>query len=164
MIQLDNLAEFTRGLEDQIEAWEQQAENQLRALSMAVFEFVVQGTPQWSGELVSQWRVTVGAPAVGYMQNVFKDLAPSGVVEEPYSKERPNTAAVRYTQTLAKEAFPLIRLGADVYITNSTPYGEAVEHDRSEAGRPFVRAVNLPVEMVHAATEKFGGTVSGGET
>jgi hypothetical protein len=164
VIRLDNFAEFTQGIEAWIDEMEELAEQQLQALAVGAFEFILQGTPEWTGNLAASWRLTVGAPAQGYDASVFKHTgwerlsAPGTSTPSPYSRQAPNEAALNYARAIAKEQIPLIRLGAPVYITNNTPYAVEVESNvRKDDGKRFIRGVNLPIEMVHAAVDKFGG-------
>lgn len=157
MIQIENLGEFSAGLDQWLEDCEDMADAAFRGLAVTAFSYIVLGTPEWSGNLAATWKLTIGAPATGYSETIFKELSPSGAIEDPYSKLSPNWEAVRHAFELAKDVAPFVRLGADAYITNTAPYAGEVEQNRSRAGKLFLRSVNLPVEMVHAAHDKFNG-------
>jgi hypothetical protein len=169
MIRLDNFAEFVNDIDAWVEAMEELAEGALRGLAVYAFNYIMEGTPEWSGELVAQWKLTVGSPAQGYSETPFKnDAMPalSANNESPYSVLSPNPAAVHYAKAIAREALPLIQLGAEVFISNTTPYGLEVEMNEASDGQAFLRPVNLVdgrVQMLHAAHEKFSavGQISG---
>ncbi len=157
MIEVRNLAQVNDGLEAWLDACEELADNVYRGLALHAFEYILQGTPQWTGNLAATWRLTVGAPAGGYSETIFKE-AELGVLasdREPYSKQDPNVAALHYAREIARAAAREMRLGAPAFITNTAPYAWNVEQDLDEKGQPFVRLINLPVEMVNAAADKF---------
>lgn len=155
-MQVSNLAEIFTGIDKWLDHCEDLAEGAFRGMAVQAFKYVVNGTPEWTGNLAASWRLTIGGPATGYTETPFKEVDLGGIPinPEPYSKMRPNYAAIHYALSIAKEQAPLIRLGADVYLTNNAPYVlEVAENQRN--GKTFLRQVNLPVEMVHAAHDKL---------
>lgn len=157
MLEVRNLAQVNDGLDKWLESCEQLANDAFRGFAIRTFKYILDGTPQWSGNLAATWRMTVGQPAVGYSDSVFKGVDLGGIASdpEPFNRHAPNTAALHYAKDIAKSSAALIRLGAPVYITNTAPYAWEVEDNRDSKGRSFIRLVNLPVEMVHAAENKF---------
>jgi hypothetical protein len=157
MLRVSNLAKVNDGLENWLEAIEDLADGAYRGLAVGAFRYIVENTAEWSGNLAASWKLTVGAPAAGYDPTVFKGTSLGGLGQpEPFSKRAPNTAALHYAKSIAKSELPHIRLGAPVYISNGAPYTWNVELNVSERGKAFLRIVNLPVEMVYAASDKFG--------
>jgi hypothetical protein len=156
MIQIDNLAQFSRDIDAWILEVEELADGVLRGLAVGAFNFILHGTPEWSGELAANWRITVGAPATGYTESIFKNHPLPGPLPEPFSKLRPNEAALNYARAASAEALSLIHVGVNVYISNSAPYALNVEENKDHEGKAYIRGVNLPIEMVHAAADKFG--------
>lgn len=157
MVKIENLAQASNELDEWLAGAEDLAEEALRGLAMQAFSLVVYGTPEWSGNLASNWRLSIGSPAENYSESPYK-AAPlgKGPLPEPYSRVAPNYAAISYALSLAKEEAPLIRLGADVFITNTAPYAQEVEdNERARDGKAFIRAINLPIEMTHAAADKL---------
>lgn len=153
-----NLAEVLTGIDSWLDACEELSEGALRGMAVQAFKYVVNGTPEWTGNAVASWRLTVGQPASGYTETPFKqaDLGGIPINPEPFSKLRPNHEAIHYVLSIAKNEVPFIRLGADVYITNTAPYaGEVEQNLRSSDGKAFLRQVNLPVEMINAAHDKL---------
>jgi hypothetical protein len=156
MLKIEGLEAFAKGIEDWVFSCENLAEGALRGIAVEAFKYAVHGTPEWSGNLAASWRLSVGAPTSGYTETLFKTAMLGDPSPEPFSKLRPNYAAINYAMKIAEESVPLIRLGADVFITNTAPYAAEVEaNNRRKDGRTFIRTVNLPVEMVLAAHNKF---------
>jgi hypothetical protein len=157
-LELENFAEVAQGLELWLEATEDLADDVYRGIAVQALKYVVQGTPEFTGNLAASWRLTVGAPAVSYVETPFKELDLGGTALDPapFSRQQPNYAAIQYAFSIAKEQVALVRLGADVFISNAAPYAENVAENRREDGKVgFIRQVNLPIEMVHAAYDKF---------
>lgn len=160
LLQVENLAETFRELDLWVEACENLAEHTYRGLAASAFKYVVLGTPEWSGNLAASWRLTVGGPASGYSPSPFKsageELGGLLINKEPFSKLSPNPAAINYSYSVAGQELPFVRLGADVFITNTAPYAAEVEANaKAGNGRAFLRPINLPAEMTFAAADKF---------
>lgn len=157
MLRANNLAQFNEGLDRWLEAVEDLANDAFRGLCIDAFSYILQGTPEWSGNLAASWRLNVGQPAVGYDPTVFKDQSFNVAGDrEPFSNKDPNTAALGYAAAIARTQLPFIRLGAPVFISNPAPYAMEVEVNVNAKGVPFLRLVNQPYEMVFAAEQKFG--------
>jgi hypothetical protein len=157
MIEIANLAEVNDGLDRWLEACEQLANDAYRGFAARIYKYVLEGTPQWSGNLVATWRITVGLPASGYSDSPWKGTVGSLMVDTPpHSRSQPNEAAMHYARAIARDELAQVRLGAPIFISNTAPYAWEVEENRDSKGRAFLRVVNLPVEMVHAAADKFG--------
>lgn len=160
MIQVENLAEVMMGIDQWVEAVEDLADTTFRGLTAKAFRYILEGTPEWTGDLVASWRITIGAPASGYTPTIFKEAELGGLVinPEPFSRVTPNHAAVQYALSIAKGQLAFVTLGTEVYISNPSPYAQQVEDNQKASGNSFIRPVNLVngrVEMVHAAADKF---------
>lgn len=158
MIRIANLAQINAGLDKWVDDIDDLLEGAFRGMVIETFKFILEATPEWSGALAASWRLTVGAPAVGYDEpTIFKDVVFSiGGERDPYSKLDRNQAALHYAKEIAKLALPFIRGEAPVFITNNAPYAENVELNKGAKGAPFIRLVNLPSEMVEAAKDRWG--------
>lgn len=161
MLAIDNLGEVLTGIDLWVEACEDLADETFRGLTAKAFRYIVEGTPEWSGDLVASWRITIGAPATGYSPTIFKeaDLGGLPINPEPFSRVTPNQAAVHFALSIAKGQLAYVTLGSEVYISNPSPYAQQVEDNQKASGSSFIRPVNLVdgrVEMVHAASDKFG--------
>lgn len=164
MIDLENVGAFVSGIDEWIVDAEHLADNVYRGLVSEVFAFCVTGTPEWTGNLAASWRLGVGAPITGYTESSYKrESFGLPLQPEPYNRRQPNYGAFRLAYALAAPQLPVLHIGVDAYITNTAPYAEAVE--QGKAGRNGVRAVNRPIEMVHAAESKFSklGVMSVGD-
>jgi hypothetical protein len=161
VIEIENIGEVFAGLDLWVEACEELADHTFRGLVGQTFRYVIEGTPEWSGDLVASWRITVGAPAAGYSETPFKEASLGGLAinPEPYSRVMPNAAAIRYAMSIASSQLPQVHLGSEVFISNPSPYAQEVEDNaKAGSGRTFIRPVNLVdgrVEMAHAAVQKF---------
>jgi len=155
MIEIDNLAQVYDGLDAWVDACDELAEGAFRGIVVDAFKYILAGTPEWSGNLVANWRLTVGQPALGYDETAWKNRSfGTGIDPAPFDRLNPNQEAIAYARAIARESLEFIRLGADVYITNNAPYAAMVEADVNEKGASFLRPVNLPVEMVMAAAQR----------
>ncbi len=159
MLQLENLGEVIEGIEAWVTESEELAEATYRGLAIWAFKYVLEGTPEWSGALASQWRLTVGAPAQGYDELAFEAFKKTGwerlratgkSTPAPFDRrpEHRNLAALEYARGIARENVPYIRLGADTFITNNTPYAAVVQ---AGGGKNRIRVVNTPILMADAA-------------
>jgi len=93
-----------------------------------------------------------GAPSNGYNETLFKaqSFGVTAADPDPFNRRTPNFDAMHMAYAVAEEAVPFIRLGADCFITNNTPYAAEVQND---SGKNKIRPVNLPIEMAVQATE-----------
>lgn len=137
-----------------------------RKIVEIIFTDIVEHTPQWSGNLVSNWYIEFHgrqgkykrSPAYKTYDNVASlynaskgDLAPYAMGDEP-----------NVTDTIAREVLanlPLIRWNSIVTITNKTPYAQDVENNIGPDGKN-IRPENLiasyaPLAMVGYATMKY---------
>lgn len=156
MIRFENLAQFVEGIDNWIDETKDLAEATLQGLVSQTFDYILQGTPEWSGNLAANWRVGIGAAPTDY-DDVFKDALskdPTPGARSPYSRQTPNQSALHYARVNAREVIHNVSLVGDVYIANTTPYAYEVETN-SVNGRPFIRTVNLPIEMVYAAVDRY---------
>lgn len=158
---IDNLAQVNNGIDKWLDEMEDLALGAMRGMAVEAFSFVVHGTPEWSGNLTSNWRLTVGGPAVGYSPSLWKEesFGSLAIDKQPYSSRvSPNGAAIHYAMTIAKTQLQFARLGAPIYITNTAPYADDVQNDIVGYRRTSrVRVANRPIHMTYAAARKFGG-------
>jgi hypothetical protein len=112
----------------------------------------VYGTPQWSGNLAANWYMGIGRVHAFY--DAAAEFGYLGPIPNPQQKGDMPAIEAALKKNRGMEGF--VRLGADVVIFNNAPHASLVEANQDEKGRAFLRAVNLPVEMVLSAYEKFG--------
>jgi len=153
MFKVENQTQFNEGLDRWVDAMDSLATGVLRGTVVQVFRYILRGTPQWSGRLAANWYLSIGRGAPFYDPNIRFNAA--GPMPDALQKGDPQ--AIAYAEANNRTVEKFTRLGADVVISNRAPYGQAVEENKHEKdGRAFLRPVNLPVEMVMAAYDKFG--------
>lgn len=153
MFKVDNQSQFDDGLDRWANAMEQLATGVLRGTAVRAFKYILRGTPQWTGHLAANWYMSIGRSAPFYESDI--EFGVAGPIPDALQKGDPQ--AIAHAESKSKSVESFTRLGADVVISNLTPYGAAVEkNEHEEDGRAFLRPVNLPVEMVMAANDKFG--------
>ena len=152
MFTIANQAEFDAGLDGWIAACTLLAEEAFRGMSWAAFDYIAKGTPQWSGNLAGSWTLSVGAPSAEVRPK--PDLGKAHwEMTNPFKKG--GSIAVEFAELVAKPALAAIHLGTDVYITNPSPYALAVQENvHEDTGKPFLREVNKPVEMVYQVRDR----------
>ncbi len=155
MFKAANQAEFDAGLDGWFAACALLADDAFRGLSWAALDFVVRGTPQWSGNLAGSWTLSIGAPST--VVRPKPDLGKAHwEMEHPFQKG--HELAVGFAEAAALPVLEAVHLGEVVYLSNPSPYATAVQDNiHEDTGRPFLREVNLPVEMVYQAADGIPG-------
>lgn len=152
MFKTEGQVEFNEGLDRWADAMEHLATGVLRGTAVRAFKYILRGTPQWSGRLAANWYYGIGRESPFYDGGIHFDAGPT-----PEALQKGDPQAIAHAEGKSRGVESLTRLGADVVISNLTPYAGAVEANQHEKdGRAFLRPVNLPVEMVMAAYDKFG--------
>jgi hypothetical protein len=153
----------------------------LKNLVMTVFEDIVIHTPQYSGNLVSNWRVEVGGAFQGASTyRKHPDYTPPGTKWKPidYPYAAGLSPGVSDALEFNAESIDRIRWNSKIRIVNNAPYAAEVEagmgpprSDKEQtkfkdgADRKPLRSVNLfsgpnipahGVAMVAYATMKYG--------
>lgn len=80
----------------------------MKGMTLAAANYVVANTPEWSGDMVSQWRIVPEGAGVSYEPSTFKVEPYEAIIADggkPYSAQDPNAAAI---------AAVTARLAADV--------------------------------------------------
>lgn len=129
------------------------------AFTQEVFKSVVVTSPQWSGNLASNWNYSVNAPDTSYTEAAEKKLA-SGKFYDAYEVGS-NPAVGRAIARAAAAAVPTWR--QPVFITNTTPEdlrGYLVEE--IAGGKVKLRPVNMvPAQgaIIGFTIDKFKGAI-----
>lgn len=156
MIEFENLGVFIEGIEAYVAESKVLASATYRGLVSEVFTYIVDGTPQYTGNLAAEWKLTLGGPALGYAETSFKGAkigGPNSVLPEPFNRTfNRNFEAMEYAKAAARPGVKYVSLGTPVFISNATPYATTVQ---AGGGKHRIRPVNLPIEMVTAAHEKY---------
>lgn len=119
-----------------------------------VFTELVNGTPQWSGDLAANWNFSVNAPDYSYTETPMK-----GQAAELHSRFEPRHAgdqeAVRMSLARMEAVIDKVSWRDRVHFTNATPIAEAVENQTI-----YIRPVNLlesgGVAMLSHIRYKYG--------
>lgn len=122
-------------------------------LAAEVFMYVVQETPQYSGETVSNWRVSYGSPVTSRFSG-FKEVYEHDRFRTPYTKVSgglPNQAAVEVALAHMRVNLAKVSdLTQPIYISNATVWDGKGGHDVTDLEDPrpgWLRAINSPGRM-----------------
>ena len=134
-----------------------------------VFRDVVEHTPQWSGNLATNWRIEVGTAWLGhgvYSQHPSYSEDGKGLGKAKFAG---HPDAVQAAIESEADSLSRIRYNSKVRIVNYTPYAEEVENgvgpETENESVSMIRAVNLfsgpnvpahGVAMVEYAIMKYG--------
>lgn len=152
MFEIEGQDQFDEGLDRWADAVESLAVGVLRGTAVRAFRYILHGTPQWTGHLAANWYLHIGRSAPFYEPDIEFSAGPM-----PDALQKGDPQAIAHAEAKSKSVEKFARLGADIVISNLTPYGKAVEDNKHEKdGRAFLRPVNLPIEMVMAALDKYG--------
>lgn len=118
------------------------------------FTDLLNGTPQWSGDLAANWNFSIGTPDESYTETPMKYEAASS-----YSRFVPRQAgdqlAVRMSLARMSTVIDKVTWRDRVHFTNATPIAEAVE-----AQTIYIRPENLlesgAVAMISHIRYKYG--------
>lgn len=134
MIHITNLDEFCRGLIAAVDAIEADWSAKYRYWVMELFQEILEGSPQWSGNFAANWNVSKGAFSSAY--------APFNEGEKD-ARFRGHYDAVFQAQARSKATLDSLTLRDQVFINNLTPYGVNVARNELEYTKmPFLRAGN----------------------
>lgn len=123
-------------------------------LATKVFMSVVEGSPQWSGNLAANWKVELGGSGAAYSPIPGYDPA-NWATTDAYVVGHPIAVgqAIPELQKLSGAKWD-----SRIAISNSTPYASEVEAGHGPNGRP-IRPENYvygQIAMVAYAMTKFG--------
>lgn len=154
-----NLPDFDKQLDAAFSALEVQMSFKFTAFTKEVYKSIVMVSPQWSGNLASNWNYSAGLPDLSYREITEKDLANSKVFQ-PYQVGSDPAVST----SLAKaDGTKMVPWRSSVFITNATPEdkGGYLVNGMSD-GSVKLRAVNLvPAQgaILSFTIEKFKGAV-----
>lgn len=165
VFEISNLAEFQRGFADWLKEAEQTALSAFRGLGAFAFAYVVEETPQYTGETVSNWRFSIGMPiyskssGIKYERHLqgqsYRGLpvyqkqgwtGDGGVVAQGQGG---NPNAMRIARQSLRAGFSAVKSLDDVIvIANATAFtGDRTVGDL-ENNPGWLRAVNQPGQMI----------------
>lgn len=106
-----------------IKRWEERAELLTqevgRGISALVFNTVVQGSPQFSGDFAANWKYSVGEPDTSFES---AGLRGDELFDAPHGKGDSEAIEMAFTSQSGKEM--QFKLGVPAYISNSAQHDE----------------------------------------
>ena len=157
-VDTSGVAAYVKWLEDEAVALRVKVQTAFLTWGLNIHADIVELTPQWSGNLASNWAFDVGSKA--YTATYY-----TGPARNQYDAFRGDPLfsrgmepAVSISLARARQA-PIPQLSDTIYIHNPVEYADAIETDTSD---PPVRAINrLPrsetgkIAMVTHAWAKY---------
>lgn len=92
-------------------------------LAYKAFDVVLSTSPQYSGDFVANWKLSVGAPNVSFQPGVFPEMAyPVDRDKQPF--KRGDTAAIMHAITASNGALSSAKLGDTLWLANSAQHDD----------------------------------------
>lgn len=130
MLKVEGIQEFNAGIDAWLKDVNYLAVTTLRGLAVRVFETALANSPQFSGNVVANWKFSVDGVDTSH-DDFFKDMFWDRVSEaipldvEAFSKENPNELAEVHAKTLnSGKELGVKNLANIIYISNSVDYSE----------------------------------------
>lgn len=162
MIEIENIAEFCAGIERYVDETESEWTRIYGRFAQNVFMEILDTSPQWSGNFVANWAVSVGYVDVRYQEYSIDEVSIPSLMGRP---EAIAEAMDRNADFMQRD-FPVL-LSQVTYITNNTPYGEIIasnsDPDNSGYATTFLRLGNyinpapIPIGHVMQVADKLWG-------
>lgn len=155
MIKVRNLDSFDATVQGWFSAVREAAAEVAVGLAKQAFNQLLYTSPQYRGDFVANWRVSVGQPDTTFVENA---VAPSAgtytgrLSFEPFEKGSPQ--AVTYAKAMAKGKLDGFRLGQRIFISNSAAHDEPYAW-KIEDGLIKLRPVNAGAAHVVARALAF---------
>lgn len=148
MLKVHNAKQFIRSLERQIDAMERHCEQVFRGYVTAVFHRLVMETPQFSGNAVANWNVSVGSPDFSVNLGWKHDYDPSA--DGPRFSKGATAAAMDAVFSSGDILSGSFSLGSTYYISNAAENlkGQKYIAFLEENPNNFLRPENNPGHMV----------------
>jgi hypothetical protein len=149
-----NTVDFEKQLALEFGVLELRMTSKYRDFTQQVFKSIVLTSPQWSGNLASNWNYSANSPDTRYKETAEKD-------ESKIYKVGADPAVSQAISRAEAVAVPSWRI--PVYITNTTPADEGgYLATEIEEGRVKLRPVNMiPAQgsIISYAVSRFKGAV-----
>ena len=142
-VKVDGLESLDKVFAGWVAAIKQETEVVALGLGKRVFEKLLYESPQYSGDFVGNWKVSVDAPNTS-----FKELP--RVLKEPVG--RGDEYAIGYAKS--HTAWPNLTLGKTLFISNSAYHDEPYAL-KIETGEIEFRPINEGAEHVAARSVQF---------
>lgn len=164
MFSITNEAEFDAGFAAWLKQAEELAVAAYKGLAAYAFNYIIEETPQYSGETVSNWTLNAGAPLPKYASGIREEfLAEKHTRASAHTKfwsGNPNMQAMEVAYAHRDSGLAtILSLDQKVYIVNATQFdgrgGRTVE-DLENPPMGWLRAVNQPGRMIGRACDYIG--------
>lgn len=168
MFEIANEAEFDAGLAE----WFAQAEalciSAYKGLAAYAYNYVIEETPQYSGETVSNWSLNAGSPLPqtesGIKGEFHSRRLGRGGAHTKFWSGNPNMEAMELAMAHRDTGLAgVVSLDEKIYIVNATTFdgrGDRTVADLEDPPAGWLRAVNQPGHMIGRAMNYVGQTFS----
>lgn len=174
-MRITNLAEFRRGWQRALKAFEDTALDVYRGLASTVFSYVVEETPEYTGESVANWTFHVGGALLKTTSGIKTSRAvrrkggqADPVWQMPGTHLMPtihtgnggNPEALTIARDALRAGFQSVKSLADtIFIANATKFDRGDYKVGALENPPggWLRAVNQPGHMVERAVSYAAG-------
>lgn len=124
-----DLQALARQLKEEVVKLHSYADTTFRSAVTEVFEVIVKGTPQYSGNLATNWHISTEASGGSYAIVANAGKYP---LDRPY--QRGDDPAVTAALSAAKAVISAAKYGTDLYVYNPVPYMAQVEAGQGPHG------------------------------
>lgn len=151
-----NLAAFHAGFQAWLLEENQKALQVYRGLCAEIFEYIIEETPQYSGEAVSNWTLNAKVALLSMQSGIRSEWRArnAGGVRNTHTKfwgGNPNMEAIELARAHLRTGLGTVKSLKDtVYIANATQFDDGVKTvgDLEDPQPGWLRAVNLPGHMI----------------
>lgn len=145
MVEIKNLAQVIAQLDAWIASAERLAENVAKGLAAESFKMLLDHSPQYSGDFVANWNVSIGNIDASFTQ--FQDPAITSTFKVYQNRSAPamQAAILRNAGKLAT-----FKLGEAIFISNGSSHDQAyapMVEDDSITWRPGTSNIGRPIAI-----------------
>lgn len=153
MLNIKGVEAFKAKLKAVMPTVEAEVNTKFRKLGRLIFTDLVTNSPQWSGNLASNWRIGSGSYSQISGYENWQEYA-----NEPYRMG--DDPAVSMTLMREMQKLSAVTYRDEIHISNPTPYASEVEAGEAPNGRPIREENKLAeyggVAMIGYVTTKYG--------
>jgi hypothetical protein len=164
VFKIANQAEYDAGVAAWLAGAEALAVQTYRGLAAYAFTYIMEETPEYTGESVSNWTLNAGAPLAQYQSGIKEEYrAAKHTRDSAHTKfwaGNPNMQALQIAEANRDTGLATITsLDEKVYIVNATTFdgiGGRTVADLEDPPGGWLRAVNEPGHMIGRAVDYIG--------
>lgn len=157
MLKIQGLAQLDQVTNTWLASCHEVAENTARGYVAETFWYILQTSPQYSGDFVANWHMSLGTPSYTFSENTLKvtKLARNGLFKwHSHIFQEGDDPAISHAASAAMPVLSSFKLGVPVYFTNSAahdePYAVKIESNaiafrpvNTSGGGVMFRAMNV---------------------